>query len=359
MRPPSAACAAARATCRPRSTASGRTTLPQLRRLCALARLPRRPRRAGRPRSPRRCAIMCSEAVWWRCHRRIVADHLLARGETVLHLMAPGREDRAASPPAPSSAPTTASSTQRGPNGDARRPPRQPARRHPRLPPLPRPSAPRPGPAARAAPGPPGLGDRAALHRRPGPRHPRPRQRPPVRRRLRRPAARLARPRRDGLLRPRPRRHRADGLLLPRPAPGRQRPATAPRVRPDLARPAARPPPPALRLLLAVGGHAQRWHLGPAAARRGVTATVREAGRSPGRHRQEPSASCPLPHPLLAQQPLARARTRGSTPELLPALRAEIATLLAPSGPPPEIRGQPPAAAPHSLAETTAEGSER
>jgi len=34
-----------------------------------------------------RCAIMCSEAVWWRCHRRIVADHLLARGEEVFHLM--------------------------------------------------------------------------------------------------------------------------------------------------------------------------------------------------------------------------------------------------------------------------------
>jgi uncharacterized protein (DUF488 family) len=34
-----------------------------------------------------RCAIMCSEAVWWRCHRRIVADYLLARGETVLHIM--------------------------------------------------------------------------------------------------------------------------------------------------------------------------------------------------------------------------------------------------------------------------------
>lgn len=33
------------------------------------------------------CAIMCSEAVWWRCHRRIVADHLLARGEEVFHLM--------------------------------------------------------------------------------------------------------------------------------------------------------------------------------------------------------------------------------------------------------------------------------
>jgi uncharacterized protein (DUF488 family) len=39
----------------------------------------------------RRCAIMCSEAVWWRCHRRIVADHLIARGETVFHIMGQGR----------------------------------------------------------------------------------------------------------------------------------------------------------------------------------------------------------------------------------------------------------------------------
>ncbi|HLH51330.1 MAG TPA: DUF488 domain-containing protein [Roseiarcus sp.] len=39
----------------------------------------------------RRCAIMCSEAVWWRCHRRIVADHLIARGETVFHIMGEGR----------------------------------------------------------------------------------------------------------------------------------------------------------------------------------------------------------------------------------------------------------------------------
>jgi uncharacterized protein (DUF488 family) len=31
--------------------------------------------------------MMCSEAVWWRCHRRIVADYLLARGEEVSHLM--------------------------------------------------------------------------------------------------------------------------------------------------------------------------------------------------------------------------------------------------------------------------------
>jgi len=35
----------------------------------------------------RRCAIMCSEAVWWRCHRRIIADCLLARGHEVVHLM--------------------------------------------------------------------------------------------------------------------------------------------------------------------------------------------------------------------------------------------------------------------------------
>jgi uncharacterized protein (DUF488 family) len=35
----------------------------------------------------RPCAIMCSEAVWWRCHRRIIADYLLLAGKTVLHLM--------------------------------------------------------------------------------------------------------------------------------------------------------------------------------------------------------------------------------------------------------------------------------
>jgi uncharacterized protein (DUF488 family) len=39
----------------------------------------------------RRCAIMCSEAVWWRCHRRIVADYLIARSETVFHIMGHGR----------------------------------------------------------------------------------------------------------------------------------------------------------------------------------------------------------------------------------------------------------------------------
>ncbi len=33
-------------------------------------------------------AIMCSEAVWWRCHRRIITDYLLLSEEAVLHLMA-------------------------------------------------------------------------------------------------------------------------------------------------------------------------------------------------------------------------------------------------------------------------------
>lgn len=40
-------------------------------------------------------AMMCSEAVWWRCHRRIVADRLIALGETVLHLMDRGRAEPA------------------------------------------------------------------------------------------------------------------------------------------------------------------------------------------------------------------------------------------------------------------------
>lgn len=34
-----------------------------------------------------RAAIMCSEAVWWRCHRALVADYLKSLGVTVLHIM--------------------------------------------------------------------------------------------------------------------------------------------------------------------------------------------------------------------------------------------------------------------------------
>jgi uncharacterized protein (DUF488 family) len=32
-------------------------------------------------------AIMCSEAVWWRCHRRIITDYLLSRGIRVQHIL--------------------------------------------------------------------------------------------------------------------------------------------------------------------------------------------------------------------------------------------------------------------------------
>jgi uncharacterized protein (DUF488 family) len=39
----------------------------------------------------RRCAIMCAEAVWWRCHRRIIADYLLADGEVVFHILSADR----------------------------------------------------------------------------------------------------------------------------------------------------------------------------------------------------------------------------------------------------------------------------
>lgn len=42
----------------------------------------------------RRSALMCAEAAWWRCHRRLVADALVVRGWHVLHVMGPG-------PPAP------------------------------------------------------------------------------------------------------------------------------------------------------------------------------------------------------------------------------------------------------------------
>ena len=42
-----------------------------------------------------RCAIMCAEAVWWRCHRRIIADYLLAGGFTVEHIMGLGKIDPA------------------------------------------------------------------------------------------------------------------------------------------------------------------------------------------------------------------------------------------------------------------------
>lgn len=46
-----------------------------------------------------RLALMCSEAVWWRCHRRIIADHLLLNGHSVDHLMGPGHCEHATPTP--------------------------------------------------------------------------------------------------------------------------------------------------------------------------------------------------------------------------------------------------------------------
>lgn len=49
------------------------------------------------------CALMCAEAVWWRCHRRIIADYLLMEGYPVMHIMGidkidPARMTEAAAP---------------------------------------------------------------------------------------------------------------------------------------------------------------------------------------------------------------------------------------------------------------------
>ena len=49
----------------------------------ALERLMRRA--AGTP-----TAILCAEAVPWRCHRRLISDALVARGIEVLHILGPG-----------------------------------------------------------------------------------------------------------------------------------------------------------------------------------------------------------------------------------------------------------------------------
>jgi uncharacterized protein (DUF488 family) len=34
----------------------------------------------------KRTAMMCAEALWWQCHRSLIADHLKAIGKTVLHI---------------------------------------------------------------------------------------------------------------------------------------------------------------------------------------------------------------------------------------------------------------------------------
>jgi uncharacterized protein (DUF488 family) len=40
-----------------------------------------------------RTAVMCAETLWWRCHRRLIADRLTVDGWTVTHLFAPGKSE--------------------------------------------------------------------------------------------------------------------------------------------------------------------------------------------------------------------------------------------------------------------------
>ncbi|MGZ5002809.1 MAG: DUF488 domain-containing protein [Chthoniobacterales bacterium] len=61
-------------------------------RLLALARSDglgsrRNERDGGEAVIPCAVAIMCAEAVWWRCHRSLIADYLKARGVEVVHVL--------------------------------------------------------------------------------------------------------------------------------------------------------------------------------------------------------------------------------------------------------------------------------
>jgi uncharacterized protein (DUF488 family) len=39
--------------------------------------------------------VMCAESLWWRCHRRIIADYLIAAGEEVFHILGLGHVEPA------------------------------------------------------------------------------------------------------------------------------------------------------------------------------------------------------------------------------------------------------------------------
>ena len=41
------------------------------------------------------CAVMCAEALWWRCHRRIVADYAITRRARVFHIFTERKAERA------------------------------------------------------------------------------------------------------------------------------------------------------------------------------------------------------------------------------------------------------------------------
>ena len=47
-----------------------------------------------------RSCVMCAESLWWRCHRRIIADYLIAAGDDVFHILGEGHIERAHLTPA-------------------------------------------------------------------------------------------------------------------------------------------------------------------------------------------------------------------------------------------------------------------
>ena len=49
--------------------------------------------RLGTLARERRAAVMCAEAMWWQCHRALIADRFKANGWQVVHLLAPGRSE--------------------------------------------------------------------------------------------------------------------------------------------------------------------------------------------------------------------------------------------------------------------------
>jgi uncharacterized protein (DUF488 family) len=40
-----------------------------------------------------RTAYLCAEALWWRCHRRLISDHLKAAGHEVIHILGPDKTE--------------------------------------------------------------------------------------------------------------------------------------------------------------------------------------------------------------------------------------------------------------------------
>src|SRR5208282_2813083 len=47
-----------------------------------------------------RSSVMCAESLWWRCHRRIIADYLISAGDDVFHILGEGDVERAHLTPA-------------------------------------------------------------------------------------------------------------------------------------------------------------------------------------------------------------------------------------------------------------------